>query len=492
MGQTLSKIAQELKDKNKKVQLIYAFNGTGKTRLSREFKELISPKSDENNDEISELAQKKILYYSSFTEDLFYWDNDLAHDSQIKLKIHSNAFTHWVFIEQGLDQEVIRNFQRYTDKKLTPKFNQEYTIQNEFGRNIAIPEFSEVTFSFRRGDDTSQENIKISKGEESNFVWSVFYSLLQQVIEELNIAEVGDRSTDKFNNLEYIFIDDPVSSLDENHLIELAVDIAQLIKSSESSLKFIITTHNPLFYNVLHNEFRNEQFLSYRLEKSEAVDCILQSQNSDSPFAYQVHLRNQLEDLFKQELSKDDLKKLLREGDDKGAKKDRIESLFQNGILQKDLVQFCQDFPEFNDLYVIKTYLRKDHGQTFYKLQFFKDKQVENCLVEKYHFNFIRNILEKISTFLGYYEFKELLPNDSEDESELYAQRIHAYTNRKVNFGSHSKHSAEEMSFVHTNDKRVLKFLVQYLSEIDDENQKLNKIFKFKPRYIKFSHLNRG
>jgi wobble nucleotide-excising tRNase len=37
---TLTEIAQQLKDSNKKVQLIYAFNGTGKTRLSREFKAL--------------------------------------------------------------------------------------------------------------------------------------------------------------------------------------------------------------------------------------------------------------------------------------------------------------------------------------------------------------------------------------------------------------------------------------------------------------------
>ena len=46
MSKTLTEIAQQLKDANKKVQLIYAFNGTGKTRLSRAFKELISPKTD--------------------------------------------------------------------------------------------------------------------------------------------------------------------------------------------------------------------------------------------------------------------------------------------------------------------------------------------------------------------------------------------------------------------------------------------------------------
>lgn len=70
----------------------------------------------------------------------------------------------------------------------------------------------------------------------------------------LNVAEPADRETDEFNQLEYVFIDDPVSSLDENHLIQLAVNLGQLINSSESSVKFIVSTHNALFYNVLYNE----------------------------------------------------------------------------------------------------------------------------------------------------------------------------------------------------------------------------------------------
>lgn len=45
MSKTLTEIAQQLKDANKKTQLIYAFNATGKTRLSREFKELVAPKN---------------------------------------------------------------------------------------------------------------------------------------------------------------------------------------------------------------------------------------------------------------------------------------------------------------------------------------------------------------------------------------------------------------------------------------------------------------
>ena len=97
MGKTLEDIAKQLKDavlvtnakpaktSDIKVQLIYAFNGTGKTRLSRVFKELIAPKTDNGEEEGAEEVESdslKILYYSAFTEDLFYWDNDLEFDSE--------------------------------------------------------------------------------------------------------------------------------------------------------------------------------------------------------------------------------------------------------------------------------------------------------------------------------------------------------------------------------------------------------------------------
>ncbi|MCB5932104.1 hypothetical protein LJB63_22490, partial [[Eubacterium] rectale] len=101
------------------------------------------------------------------------------------------------------------------------------------------------SFSIKGGNEEQIDNIKISRGEESCFVWCVFYSLLKEVVEVLNDSEPENRSTNKFDDLEYIFIDDPVSSLDENHLIELAVNIAEVIKSSDynlNKLKFIITT----------------------------------------------------------------------------------------------------------------------------------------------------------------------------------------------------------------------------------------------------------
>lgn len=287
MGQSLTEIAQRLRDANKKVQLIYAFNGTGKTRLSCEFRELIAPKNADT--EGREESGLKILYYNAFTEDLFYWDNDLEAGSDRKLKIQPNHFTKWVFEDQGQEPNIISLFQHYTSDKLTPQFSENY---------------SAIRFSFERGNDENPEYIKISKGEESNFIWCVFYSLLKQVVEVLNVAEPSERETDQFNDLQYVFIDDPVSSLDDNHLIELAVDVAELIKSSPSTLKFIITTHNALFYNVLYNELnlnpvnKKGKECCYLLDKNEDGTYDLEGRLGDSnkSFSYHLHLIQTIEE----------------------------------------------------------------------------------------------------------------------------------------------------------------------------------------------------
>ncbi|OPC38678.1 AAA family ATPase [Elizabethkingia anophelis] len=357
MAQSLLQIAQSLRDANKKVQLIYAFNGTGKTRLSREFKELIAPKNPETDEAETGI---KILYYNAFTEDLFYWDNDLNNDVDRKLKIQPNDYTKWILQDQGQEPNIAAHFQRYTSDKLTPDFNED---------------FSEVRFSFERGDDSGSDFIKISKGEESCFIWSVFYSLLEQTVNVLNVAEQADRETDQFNDLQYVFIDDPVSSLDDTHLIELAVNIAELIKSSKSELKFIITTHNPLFYNVLFNEFnRVKNTIKWRLEKRDDGTFSIDELASDSPFSYHLFLLSELE-------------KAIQSPND----------------------------------------------------------------IKKFHFNFLRNILEKTSTFLGHHKWEDLLPEESRE----------AYYKRIINLSSHSKHHGEEIAIIEENDKRVLSFLVE-------------------------------
>ena len=240
---------------------------------------------------------------------MFYWDNDLALDAEPKLKIQPNSFTDWILVEQGQEQNAIGNFQRYTDDKLMPRFHFEPKERFENGKVITVQSATEVTFTFETGDELDSGTLKISKGEESNFIWSVFYTLLDQVIAILNVPDPDDRETHEFDNLEYVFIDDPVSSLDDNHLIKLAVDLARLVKSNTSTVKFVITTHNPLFYNVLCNEFgsndnthsptwKSKWLEKSRLEKNKDGSHELIEQPNDSPFSYHLHLLSQLEEVI--------------------------------------------------------------------------------------------------------------------------------------------------------------------------------------------------
>jgi len=143
MGISLLEVAQQLNNNTQNVQLIYAFNGTGKTRLSREFKTLIDPREEEETKE-NGLKNRKILYYNAFTEDLFFWDNDLSDDQELKLKIHSNNFTKWVLEEQGQEDDIYKTFQNYNSKKLIPKFNSKY---------------NEVIFTYRESDENIISNI---------------------------------------------------------------------------------------------------------------------------------------------------------------------------------------------------------------------------------------------------------------------------------------------------------------------------------------------
>jgi len=380
MGHTLTEIAQQLKDNDKKVQLIYAFNGRGKTRLSRKFRLLIDPK-DTTNEENESFS--KVIYYNAFTEDLFYWFNDLDNDEARELRTQPNGFTDWLvtFLEvQGLDQKITDHFQQYTSDKIIP---------------IIKHDFSKITFSFDNRSGSPLPNVKISKGEESNFIWSVFYSLLEQIIEERSIADPSNRSTPDFNSLEYIFIDDPVSSLDDTHLIELAVDIANLIKSNQTDLKFIITTHNPLFYNVLSNEFNNKYYRTpgtetelltyrpkqskkFRLDKKDDGSFILDELGSNTPFSYHLQLLSEIKDAI-------------------------------------------------------------------------KDNQIK-----KFHFAFLRNILEKTATFLGYTSWTNLLPKDGSGNPD-------PMMNRMLNLSSHSANSGDEISESQENHKDKLIELIDFL-----------------------------
>lgn len=388
MSQTLNEIAKKLvkatKEEGKKfrnTQLIYAFNGTGKTRLSREFKEEVDPK-----DERTEDSKIKVMYYNAYTEDLFSWDNDLETDTHRKLLVKPNGFTELALSflkDENQDGNIITNFQKYTNRYITPNINEDFT---------------EIAFDYFGGGDNSATNIKISKGEESNFIWCVFYSLIEQIIKILN-EPTEERSTDIFNELEYIFIDDPVSSLDDNHLIELAVDLSNLIKIAKpTNVKFIVSTHNPLFYNVLYNELNREKHTGrYRIQKLNDGRYLFEDSN-DSPFSYHIFLLDEL----------------------------NTASVTRN--------------------------------------------------IHKFHFNLLRNVLEKTSTYLGFSHWEDLIPLYVNTDDVPVAIRY-------INLYSHSKHSGEEMGVIQEVEKDM--FIKVFRSLLSKHNFKLqfneNQVIEAQP-----------
>jgi len=309
----LRQLAQELKNRlmKKKIILLYAYNGVGKTRLSVEFKNLGKIK-----------GQSDTLYFNAFTEDLFSWDNDLQNDWDRKLNINlESTFLKYILEDQGKENEIIDLFQYYLGifSEGNDLRSKQQIISPNFQDNFRTVKFSK-TYTAKNGNGEeeriTEDKIKISKGEESSFIWSIFYTFLNEVILTKN------EDQESFPNLKYIFIDDPVSSLDENHLIEVASNLGKLIRMSKSELKFIITTHNPLFYNVLYNELKNikrkvryskraidketgekrtyidtrkvPDSSRFRFEKLEDGSYELIKQPDDSPFAYHNFLRKSL------------------------------------------------------------------------------------------------------------------------------------------------------------------------------------------------------
>src|SRR5262245_32756965 len=145
--------------KTKKCLLLYAYNGTGKTRLSTEFKNL-GKKGDERD----------TLYFNAFTEDLFQWDNDLANDRERVLKINRDSRFFAALGELEMDNRIRPLLDRYAD----------------FDFRIDTTEW-EVSFSreVQSGERLETvDDIKVSRGEENLFIWCFFLAVLQLVLDK--------------------------------------------------------------------------------------------------------------------------------------------------------------------------------------------------------------------------------------------------------------------------------------------------------------------
>lgn len=255
----LNALATQLRTElaNKKFLLLYAYNGTGKTRLSTAFKDLGKVVNADG-----EVTQHDTLYFNAFTEDLFSWDNDLDGDSERKLKINSKSHFFDGLAEMEMDNRIRPFLNRFAD----------------FDFKIDTVSW-EVSFSreVANGPTTKTvENIKVSRGEENIFIWCFFLAIVQLVMD----------GAQAYQWVKYIYIDDPISSLDEHNAITVANNLAQLLKRQESQLKTVISTHHTLFFNVLCNELGKAR--RYFLSRDMELGGFVIRETGDTPFFHHV------------------------------------------------------------------------------------------------------------------------------------------------------------------------------------------------------------
>lgn len=243
---------------SKKFILLYAYNGTGKTRLSMAFRD-IGKQGD----------ARDTLYFNAFTEDLFTWDNDLEGDSERVLKINSASRFFAGLKALEMDTRIRRFLHRYSDFDFGIDY-ENWTIH--FSREV-------------QGETV--DHIKVSRGEENLFIWCFFLAIAQLVMD----------GAEAYDWVKYIYIDDPISSLDDNNVIAVASDLAQLLKSKESPIRALISSHHALFFNVMHNELdarKSKKTAAFFLSQPKAVAGYRLRHTNATPFFHHVAMLTEL------------------------------------------------------------------------------------------------------------------------------------------------------------------------------------------------------
>ena len=233
--------------------LLYAYNGTGKTRLSMAFKNACKKKK----------IDRDTLYFNAFTEDLFHWENDLASDSERHLIINSDSRFFSGFKALALEEKISAYLERYGDI--------DFRI-----------DYENWTITFSRGDEN---HIKVSRGEENIFIWCIFLALCELTID----------GAESYAWVKYFYIDDPISSLDDNNAIAVASDLAQVLKRGKDHFKTVISSHHGLFFNVMSNELKKFSHKKYFLHRANGQDSYTLRATDETPFFHHVAMLSELQ-----------------------------------------------------------------------------------------------------------------------------------------------------------------------------------------------------
>lgn len=297
----------------KKNIVLFAYNGTGKTRLSSEFKSL-----GQVLDENTGTKSADTLYYNAFTEDLFHWENDLENDIERVLTMNNNSRFFSGLEGLSIENKIREILDRYADFDFYIDYQ---TSKISFSRNVMV-----------NGTLQPVPNIKISRGEENIFIWCFFLAIVDLVVQ----------GNEGYAWVKYIYIDDPISSLDDNNVIAIASHLSQLLKTA--NIKVIVSSHHTLFFNVFCNEVNKAEQLF--LQKNNTNNEYILKDTTKTPFFHHVALLKE-----------------LKKATDSG------------------------------DLYT-------------------------------YHFNILRNILEKTASFHGYAHFSSCIRKNPDDNDDLIHKRM--------------------------------------------------------------------
>lgn len=247
IGKLVTRLRDDLTGGNQDFVLLYAYNGTGKTRLSMEFKDAGKRKNKGNPD---------TLYFNAFTEDLFSWDNDLDNDSERRLRLNAASKFFNGLKDLALEESIGDYLSRYAD----------------FVFDI---DYDKWTISFRK-DEAS--HIKVSRGEENIFIWCLFMAICERVID----------GAESYEWVKYLYIDDPISSLDDNNAISVASDLAKLLRRGRKRWKVVLSSHHALFFNVVCNELKKDPHKKYFLHRPELGTTYTLRATDDTPFFHHV------------------------------------------------------------------------------------------------------------------------------------------------------------------------------------------------------------
>ncbi|MBN1225247.1 MAG: AAA family ATPase [Candidatus Aminicenantes bacterium] len=256
----VDRLRSDLKDHD--FVLLFAYNCTGKTRLSMAFKDAGKKKTTRP----TVAGNADTLYFNAYTEDLFHWDNDLEEDTERVLKINSDSKFFSGFKELALEEKIFRYLERYAD----------------FDFKI---DYENWTITFSKGEAS---NIKVSRGEENIFIWCIYLALCELAIE----------GAGAYSWVKNLYIDDPISSLDDNNAIAIASDLAHLLEEGKGKLKTVISSHHGLFFNVMCNEIKRvykSKHKRYFLYRSNMSDSYTLRATDDTPFFHHVAMLSELQ-----------------------------------------------------------------------------------------------------------------------------------------------------------------------------------------------------